>query len=237
VVSANDWFSVQAALEALWTLGCPDARRYEGEPLAGEVALVGTPDIVAGPLRGGDSPADCYVDVVQPSGDHFVKAEARVASGDFREQLERSYLNKVDEKIAKYAGKRRSIMFGMVWAFSEIGEVPAHRRAAAQQAGLVLAGVVGLDQVPEPERAFGELQSMLAGGDDLLLRTAPLSLDLAFFLWTVKRERGMGAFLAINGRIGSEGHRDHPVDEWLRAWSMHAASNGRTAPPTPTWPR
>ncbi len=216
-MSKNDWFSVQTAIEGLAMLGCPDVQRYEREPLAQQVTLVGTPDLIAGrPLKGGRSPDDFYIDVVKPSGDHFIREKARAKSGVFVDQLKKAYLDKVDEKIDKYATARKSIMFGMVWAFPEIGEVPDHERKAAQEAALVLAGVVGLDHAPDFEARYRELQSMLAGGDDLLLRVAPLSLDLAFFMWAIKRENnGFGSFLAINARMGSEGCRENPVHRWL----------------------
>jgi len=235
--STNDWFSVQVALEGLSYLGCPDVRRYEGEPLAQEIGLVGTPDLVAGPLKGGVCPEDFYIDVARPSGAHFIKPQARVPAGVFLEQLEKSYLRTVERKIAKYAASRRSIMFGMVWGFSEVGgKITDEQRKAAHEAGLVLAAIIGLDQTPDPEKSFAELESMLTGGNDLLVRVAPLSLDLAFFLWAIKRENdGFASFLAVNARIGSEAPQSHSVIQWLRQCSAFAASGGRVRPPPPSF--
>ena len=212
---------MQVAVKALNALRCPDVRRYEGEPLAKQIKLVGTPDLVAGPLKGGNAPEDFYIDVVQPTGAYFVEPKARVKSGDFREQLEHAYLNKVDEKIAKYATSRNSIMFGMAWAFNEIGgNVPPQRKFVSRETALVLGAVVGLDKSPDGERMFQDLESMLdSGGSGLLIRVVPLSLDLSFFLWAVEREPATGRmafFLAINARFGSDGFAGHPVDNWLR---------------------
>jgi hypothetical protein len=232
--SPEAWFSEQAALEVLCVLGCPSVRRYDGDPLAEKVQLVGTPDLVAGPLKGGTAPEDFYIDVAQPSGDHFVNPKALHPSGLMREQLQRSYLDTVEKKIKKYATDRNSLMFGLVWGFSQVGEKDEHELKAAEEAALVLAGIIGLDRVPEPERAFEELKMVIRGGGHLFLRAAPITYDLAFFLWAVKRANGLpDAFLFINSRILEAGVEGHPVDSWLRQWIEFTATGGRSPAPTP----
>jgi len=70
--------SIEATINVLRVLGCPNPRRGEGsdewERSKGSFRF--TPDLIAGRLVGGGSATDFYIDVFQPTGDQYVKPRA-----------------------------------------------------------------------------------------------------------------------------------------------------------------
>jgi hypothetical protein len=70
-------------MSVLESLRCPDVRRGEGtdEWKNSKGSFQFTPDLVAGPLIGGGHPSDFYIDVLEPSGDPYVKPKAGNPAG------------------------------------------------------------------------------------------------------------------------------------------------------------
>ena len=219
---------------------CPDARLAQGAPewaaAQGEYRM--TPDLVAGPIKGGSDHQDFLIDVWEPTGDWFVKpagdspkAAAVVLravreSGTFNfEEIAddgiEGFLNPLNKKVRKYSGSRGwSIMCGLAMYFnlrregSDIGKVTAFHQSID-----AIDRVFGISHECGNEATLGLIRSAMTQEDPVRFVCFPFPEEyrITFLLWCADVDRQPAAFLFANRRVTHPefGWKDHPVVRWL----------------------
>lgn len=227
--------SIEATIDVLRVLGCPNPRRGEGsdewERSKGSFRF--TPDLIAGRLVGAGSAIDFYIDVLQPTGDQYVKpkagspqaagvlANAVAARGSFvpddlRDDFAALY-GPVSNKLRKYSGERGgSPMVGLVTYFrvgdnQYVGPIIGH-----------IQTVIGLDRAFGLTEKLGQdavmrlQQSLFGQGDIFQIAVLPIAQSLTFVLWLVEKRAEFQSLMLVNDSVLTDARwQASSVIKWL----------------------
>jgi hypothetical protein len=234
----SDHDAVKNTVACLTAAGCPEVRPGQGSVEFSAKMKKGepTPDIVAGPLYGNEDPRDFYVDVQSPSCDYFIKPgvnaeetkRAREVFSDFQRTgildvpaldtlyIQRYMMHQFERKVAKYAERRHSPLYGHVFYFDISGDAPLHRVAGALDHLTAFCAMVSHDCGEESAKA------LFTKGETASAQFREISWPHVLFsflaLVMVRAEADFSFVLLRNAPIRSDPKfSDNPVVRWLSA--------------------
>lgn len=228
--------SVERVRQVLEHLECPDARRGEGteEWSRSKGSFRFTPDLVAGPLVGGGDPSDFYIDVLEPTGDQFVKPKAGNplgASRFLKALAEHGSINlaelgdtgelvgTMNAKLKKYVDSRANTpMFGLSIYFTMTGNQYLGPLIAGLQAMNTLDGAFGITEFLGHATKDRLLHDLVSRDQTFAVLPLPIRQPLSFVMNVVEKVDGPKVHLLVNTSVGDGAHpfANHPVVRWLR---------------------
>jgi hypothetical protein len=255
-------FQILARIAAkLRQLGCPDVRRAEGteEWRRTQGAFRFTPDLVAGPLRGGGDPRDFYIDVFSPTGEQFVNAKAGApkAATVFRQAVEgrgsfsfgelggefEPFLGPINKKLGNYSTSRNgSPMVGIGMYFCLSGNSFVGPILAFFNMLRALDAALGLTAGPQGADMRAALDQVLGPGNTASIIVHPLPVQVSFLMVHADKLARDNAsektvFIINSGVVHEEFDlREHPVVAWLRSLAYEPVRGERHDGPGPLGP-
>jgi hypothetical protein len=242
----SDATSILWASAALWKLGCPELRSCQGdrdlEQRLGSPSYKRTPDMVAGPIEGGASPRDFYIDVaelqgetlynpkrpggvpppamlVDPTRNHGTLSGADMPSTHFD-----GYLSTLNGKLAKYSTERGGTPLVGLCIHLDASAIKSNATLSRRD---MIKFVTRIDYLRFLEAVFGvytgkalhDSFDRLFGEDrGPAVLFFPVPYQFTFLMHTVKMSApsDLRVLLLVNDAALDGPFRDHAVLTWLR---------------------